>query len=271
MNQKSELKSSARAGNTRLVIRVGLDTMSFLLPHEDGRVEHYPYSLRNGVSMAANLRQAFRETDFLEGYDKKALLSVASPVALIPVDEYMDAEEYDKNLIYNSTFLGYEHDEKVSSVIPDLSCVALFAVNKDLKMVVEDRFPDVRIQNVMQPVWSHLYRNSQLIGQRRKLYAYFHDRHVDIFSFQQRRFRFANMFDATREHDALYYLLFVWKQLAFDNENDELHIVGDTEYMEWLLTKLKTYLRRVYKINPSSELDQTPASMIEGLEYDMMI
>lgn len=276
MIQKNENTPSSplhggRGRMSRLVVRVGRDTMSFLLPYEDGRVEYHPYRLRNGVSMAANLRQAFRDEEMLADCGDKALLSVSSPVALVPVDEYMDVENYDLDTVYNSTFIGYEQDVKVANVIPDLNCVAIFSVNKDLKMVIEDRFQDVRIQNVMQPVWGHLYKRSQLIGQRRKVYGYFHDRHIDIFSFQQRRFRFANRFDATRAHDALYFLLFVWKQLAMDSEEDELHLVGNTEHLEWLIQKLRQYVRRVYVINPMADLNRAPASLIEGIDYDMMI
>lgn len=255
----------------RLAIRVGYDTMSFCLPNADGTVEYQPYTVKSGVSMAANLRTAFHESELLRGRDDRAQLSIVSPVVLIPIDEYMDQENFDVETLYNHTFTGKEHEAKVASVIPDLSAVAVFGVNKDLKLVVEDHFGDVRIQNVMQPVWTHLYRRSTLVGQRRKLYAYFHDGKVDVFSFQQRRFRFANAFDATHAHDALYYLLFVWKQLALSNEDDELHLVGKCEHMEWLITKLKNYLRRVYTLNPVADLNRAPASQIQGMEYDLMI
>lgn len=255
----------------RLAIRVGYGTMSFCLPNADGTVEYQPYTVKSGVSMAANLRTAFRESELLRGRDDRALLSVVSPVVLVPIDEYMDQENFDVETLYNHTFTGREHEAKVASVIPDLSAVAVFGVNKDLKLVVEDHFGDVRIQNVMQPVWTHLYRRSTLVGQRRKLYAYFHDNKVDVFSFQQRRFRFSNTFDAAHSHDALYYLLFVWKQLALSNEDDELHLVGKSEHMEWLITKLKSYLRRVYTLNPVADLNRAPASLIEGMEYDLMI
>lgn len=255
----------------RLAIRVGYDTMSFCLPNADGTVEYQPYTVKSGVSMAANLRTAFRESELLRGRDDRAQLSIVSPVVLIPIDEYMEQENFDVETLYNHTFTGKEHEAKVASVIPDLSAVAVFGVNKDLKLVVEDHFGDVRIQNVMQPVWTHLYRRSTLVGQRRKLYAYFHDGKVDVFSFQQRRFRFANAFDATHAHDALYYLLFVWKQLALSNEDDELHLVGKCEHMEWLITKLKNYLRRVYTLNPVADLNRAPASLIQGMEYDLMI
>ena len=270
-NKASSQRVVRRGIVPRLTIRVGYGTMSFFLPKTDGTVEYQPYTVKSGVSMAANLRTAFRESELLRGRDDRALLSVVSPTVLVPIDEYMDQENFDVDTLYNHTFTGREHEEKVASVIPDLSAVAVFSVNKDLKLVVDDHFGDVRIQNVMQPVWTHLYRRSTLVGQRRKLYAYFHDNKVDVFSFQQRRFRFANTFDATHSHDALYYLLFAWKQLALSNEDDELHLVGKSEHMEWLIAKLKSYLRRVYTLNPVADLNRAPASMIEGMEYDLMI
>lgn len=255
----------------RIVVRVGEGTMSFLQPYENETVDYAPYVVKSGVSMAANLRQAFREAPLLVARGAKALLLVTSPVALIPVDEYMDAEDFDADLIYGATFTGHEHEVKLSGVLPDLNAVAVYGVNKDLKMVMEDHFEDVRIQNVMQPVWSFLYRRSSLVTQRRKLYAYFHDNKVDVCAFQQRRFRFSNSFDAKHSHDALYYILYTWKQLGYDNEDDELHVIGNTEHKEWLLTKLKTYLRRVYTLNPSAELNRAPASLIEGMDFDMML
>ena len=271
-DNRSEMQSVVRRrGTPRLVIRVGNGTLSFLQTHEDGTAEFSPYTVRSGVSMAANLRTAFRDAEILSGHGDKALISVCTPVVLVPMDEYMDDEEYDVDTIYSETFTGHSSDVKERSILPDLNAVAIYGVNKDLRMVVADHFKDVRVQNVMQPVWTHLYRRSSLSGRRRKLYGYFHDKRVDVFSFQQRRFRFANSFDAAHLHDALYYLLFVWKQLAFDNEEDELHLVGDISDRDWIINKLRAYLRRVYMINPSSELNRLPVAQIEGVDFDMML
>ena len=276
MNDKNDKQTmqqpvSRRGGTPRLIIRAGNGTLSFLLPHGDGTVDYAPYTVRSGVSMAANLRSAFRDAELLQNHGQKALLSVCTPVALVPIDEYMDEEKFDADLLYNKTFMGHDSEEKIINVLPELNAVAIFGINKDLKMVVEDHFPDVRIQNVIQPVWSHLYRRGGVSGQRRRLYGYFHDRCIDIFSFQQRRFRFANRFDATHLHDALYFLLFAWNQLAFDNENDEMHILGNIENKEWIVNKLKGYLRRVYVLSPSAELNRLPVTQIEGIDFDMML
>lgn len=275
MNDKNEntitSRNSSRKEKGRIIIRVGCGKLSFLQPYEDGTIDYAPYVVKSGISMSANLRQAFKEAPLLMDHENAALLSVCSPVALIPLDEYMDDESFDASVVYSQTFTGHEHDAKLANVLPELNAVAVFGVNKDLKMVIEDNFRDVRIQNVMQPVWSYLYNRSSLVGRRRKLYGYFHDDQLDIFGFQQRRFRFSNVFDATHAHDALYYLLYVWKQLGFDNNEDELHVVGNTEHKTWLLTKLKTFLRRVYVMNPTAELNRAPASLIDGIDFDLML
>lgn len=258
-------------GNTghieRLVIRAGSHSLAFLKPSP----QHYPYAVESGMSVAANLRKAFREEEYLREEDAKALLSVVSPTVLVPIDEYMDGSPEEMAQLYHHAITGHEKEEVVASVLPDLNVVALFAVNKDLLLVVNDRFADVRVQNVMQPVWQHLYKRSMLTTQRRKLYAYFHDGMVDIFAFMQRRFRYANTFEVGHAHDALYYILYVWKQMGLDPEADELHIVGKMLHHDWLDEKLKQFLRRIYTINPVADLNRAPVSLIKDLEYDMML
>ena len=255
----------------RLIIRAAKHSLSFLKPNADGTAERIPYTTKSGMSVAANLRTAVRELDVLANRDQRVLLSVCSPVSLIPVDEFMDDNMQEMSELYDYTFTGHEHDEKVRNVLPELNAIALYGVNKDLKLVANDHFADVRMQNLMMPVWMHLYRRSILSSQRRKLYCYFHDGIVDIFCFKQKRFAFANSFPVAHAHDALYFILFVWKQLAFNNEDDELHLVGAMVHHDWLMTKLKQFLRRVYTINPVADLNRAPISQIEGLEYDMML
>ena len=63
----------------------------------------------------------------------------------------------------------------------------------------------------------------------------------------------------------------MWNQLAFDNENDEMHILGNIENKEWIVNKLKSYLRRVYVLSPSAELNRLPVTQIEGVDFDMML
>lgn len=255
----------------RLIIRATKHTLSFLKPNVDGTAQRIPYTTKSGMSVAANLRAAIRDLDILGNNKERVLLSVCSPVSIIPVDEFMDDDMEEMDSLYDYTFTGHSHEEKVHNILPELNAVALYGINKDLKLVVNDNFRDVRIQNVVNPVWTHLYKRSLLVTQRRKLYGYFHDGILDIFSFRQKRFAFANSFVISNAHDAMYFLLYVWKQLALNNETDELHIVGTMPDSDWLTAKLKQFIRRVYIINPVADLNRAPVSQIDNLEYDMML
>ncbi len=71
---------------------------------------------------------------------------------------------------------------------------------------------DVRFTPIMQPMWHYLHHRS-FTGIHRKLYVYFHDKKLDVFGFEKNRFKFFNSFNAEHAKDALYFILYVWKQL----------------------------------------------------------
>ena len=252
----------------RLTIRIGRHTLSFSAPQapNGNNIVFEPYTVKSGISMAANLREAFKETDLLSGGWQRAMVLIDSPVLMIPVDEYKDAQ---KELLYHHSILGREGETVMSVVLPSLNAVAVYSVNKDLKLVIDDHFADARFTHVCAPVWNHLYRRS-FTGVRQKLYAYFHDKKIDVFSFQQNRFRFTNSFDTSLVPDAVYFILNVWKQLAFDNRRDELHLVGELPEREELTKELGSFIQNVYVINPKAEFNRAPITEIKNLPYDLM-
>jgi hypothetical protein len=154
-------------------------------------------------------------------------------------------------------------------VLPDLNAVAVCSINKDLRTVIDDHFQDVRLVSAISPVWRHLHQRS-FTGMSRKLYGYFHEQRLEIFCFQQNRFRFCNTFESNHVQDALYFLLYAWNQLQFNPQQDELHIVGDIPQQEWLLNEIKKYLQKAYIINPSADFNRHPVTQIKNMPYDLM-
>ncbi len=252
----------------RLTIRVGRQTLSFsaLDVSRSGSIVYEPYTVRSGISMAANLREAFKEIDLLSNGWQRAMVLLDSPVLMIPVDEF---NEGSKEVLYRHAITGREGETVLSTVLPSLNAVAVYSVNKDLKLVIDDHFADVRFTNVCAPVWNHLYRRS-FTGVRMKLYAYFHDKKMDVFSFQQNRFRFTNSFNTNLVPDAVYFILNIWKQLAFDNKRDELHLVGELPARDELMQELHTFIQNVYVVNPKAEFNRAPITEIKNLPYDLL-
>lgn len=236
----------------QLIIRAGHGTLSFTVK-DGGNTTVYPYAVKSDRSLPANLREAFKELQFLRALERDGVgkiladtvLMVASPVMLVPDDVDIDITPASVDATYGEIITGYKGEEKFVSDIPELRVKAVFAVDSDLLLVANDNCSHVTVNNVLAPVWVDAYSAEYQNDGRHRLFAYFHDRKVSVFSFEQHRIHFANTFDAAHAHDALYYIMFVWKQLGFSQENDVLYLYGSMPHADWLMVRLKNYVRRI--------------------------
>lgn len=252
---------------SRLTIRVSRHSLSFSTVDvaAANQIVYEPYIVKSGIAMAANLREAFRSVPLLQHDYRRAQVCIDTPTLMIPVEEF---NEEQLPTLYHHTFTATATDVVMHSVMPDLNVVAAFAVNRDLKTVVDDHFPQVRFMPVVQPICSLLHKRS-FTGKAHKLFAYFHDKRVEILSFQQNRLRFYNSFEAEHSRDAVYYILYVWKQLAYDARQDEIHLMGDLPDRQWLTDTLRRYVQKVYAINPTAEFNRAPVTQVKGMPFDL--
>jgi hypothetical protein len=258
----------------RITIRIGKGTLSFSVLEktieEDGTstsvIKYEPFVVKSGVSIAANLREAFKTSDLLAIEARRSRVLIDTPVLMVPVEMFEEATMVES---YIHAYPDRTQETVLYNVLPDLNAVAVFSINKDLKLVLDDHYQDVQIVAALSPVWRHLHSRS-FTGVRSKLYGYFHEHCVDIFAFRQNRFKFCNQFDVRHPQDALYFLLYVWNQLALNNEHDELHLVGDLPEEEWLTQELKKYVKKVLVINPEADFGESPVLKIKGMPYDLM-
>lgn len=272
MQQSDRLNPTKQ--NTRITIRVGRGTLSFSMPNADGGIDFVPYVVKSGVSMAANLREAFKTCDFLADAPEKVRVFIDTDVLMVPADIFDEEQAED---FYFHSFPDRRGEVLFCQPLNELHIVALSSINRDLKLVLEDHFQDIILLNAVSPVWNHLYQRS-FLGNRQKLFGYFHERRLEIFAFQQNRFKFFNSFDVKHLNDAVFYLLYVWKQLRMDAQNDELHIVGNifqetssiaTQEKEQLLKELHRFLAKVYVINPSADFNRAPVTTMKHMPYDL--
>lgn len=253
----------------QLTIRLSKNTMSLSMTdaaNTECPVIYEPYAVKSGISMAANLREAIKTSPLIASTIRRVQVLTDSKVLMVPLEQF---EENKAETLYRHSYPQSGQDTITYNVLPTLNAVAVFCINKDLHMVIHDRFDKVSFLHVMTPVWHYLHQRS-FTGHRNKLYGYFHDKQLDIFAFQQNRFKFCNSFEASRPHDALYFLLYVWKQLNLQPEHDEMHIVGDIPERDWLLQELRQYLQKAYAINPTAEYNRAPATQIKGIPFDLM-
>lgn len=253
---------------TRLTIRITDHTLSFSAVDRDAEHQliYEPYNVRNGMSMAANLRQAFGESDLLKRGYKKVRVFMDTPILAVPMEEF---RKEDIQTMYQHAFTGHNGDDVLYRLQPTLNMVAVFCINKDLRMVIEDNFDDVRFTPIMQPVWSHMQQRS-FAGMRRKLFCYFHESRLEVFCYEKNRIKYFNSFSAEHPKDALYFVLYVWKQLGLNQQQDELHLIGSIPDKEWMLYNAKLYVRRTFVLNPAAEFNRSPVTEIKDLPFDLL-
>lgn len=252
----------------RLMIRIDRKSLSFSVVDNtsDTSVRFEPYMVKSGISMAANLRQAFLESDLLRQGHQKVGVLIDAPTLLIPIEQF---QEEDLPTLYRYSFDMSGNNTLIQKVLPNQNAVVVFSINKDIKLVIEDHFTDIRYSPICTPVWNYLQqRNFQ--GLNQKLYGYFHDKKLDIFCFGKQRFKFSNSFEVNHGKDAIYFLLYVWNQLQMDAHKDELTIVGDIPDRAETMEQLKRYVRKVFVLNPAAEFNRAPVTREKDMPFDLL-
>ena len=237
--------------------------MAFAAPGDDGTIVYEPYHTRSGVSVAANLRQALADDALPGGSRDSVLVTTDAPVLLVPAEEYAaDAAER----LYAYTYGADKSSAVAAAPMAGEGVVALFAVNRDLRQVLADRFADVRLVPLMLTVWEHFHRQS-FSAQHRRLFAYVCGKTLHLSLFRHNRFDFCNSFTAPDTPDALYYVLNVWRQTGLKADADELVVVGNGT--DALASAAREYLRHVTEPAPATEFGAAHAALTEGLPFDL--
>ena len=157
----------------QLTLRITRGSMSFSVgnPLSAQRMVFEAYELNKSISAAANLRQAFASSELLMSGYNRALVLTDGDTMLVPADEY---QPEGIETLYQHTFGNYAPASStvVATPLAEHGAVAVTAVSKDLKTVVDDHFSDVRYLPLIAPVWQHL-RHRCHGSHRRQLFAPF--------------------------------------------------------------------------------------------------
>ncbi|MDY6230207.1 MAG: DUF3822 family protein [Prevotella sp.] len=254
--------------NNIIAIRIGNQSLAFAAKDDTSAngLAYEPYMFNSSISVAANLREAFKKSTLLMRDYQRAAVFVDSQVLLEPVEEFNND---DKSVLYEYTFRKKQQQTILHSIVPDLSVAAVFSVDSDIMTVLNDHFRDVRVMPLTMPVWSAM-NSRNYSNTYRKLYAHFHDSKMELFAFSNNHFIFYNSFDIVGNNDAAYYTVSVWKQLGFDQERDELHIVWQVDNAEDVCESIRIYLRNVFLVHPRADFNRHRYTEVSGLPYDLM-
>lgn len=252
-----------------MIIRISDNGISFSAPSQGvaGAVAYENYPNQPGVSVAVNLRHALADGVAERMSAAEALVMVDTPVLLLPIEEF-EADETEP--LYRHAFHPLPNSRIAHSVLPNLNTVAAFAVDGDIANVVAGKFGAHSFMPLMQPVWKFMHKRS-FTGSRASLFTYFHDNLAEVMSFRQNRFRFYNRFDARYCKDAVFYILYVWKQLGMEPGRDNLYVAGAPKDEDNVMEGLRQYVKNVRRMNILADLPRAQSLNNAGLPPDLQI
>lgn len=251
-----------------LSIRLSADGFSFSIynPIGKGDLCFVPYPVDACSSMTANIKEMLAVTEALQHpYRRVNVLTDSPRFTPVPFDLFED-EQMD-TLFYHNFSKG-NNETVLCNILGKSNTVILFAMDKYAHQLLAEHFPSARFFSSASPLTEYFARKSRL-GNNRKLYAHIRKQLMEVFCYDRGKLLLINSFPCKQTSDRVYYLLYIWQQLGYNQEKDELQIAGKPEDKEELLVELRKYLRQVFVIDPSAELNRSDTDKTENMPFDM--
>ena len=243
-----------------LTIYIGPEHFSFSLhdPDEKGSFIYKKLTKENKVDAFSVLKEAFFDNSFFSLPFRKVWIVYRTPVfTFVPNSIYEEkTKEYFLQFQFSET-----QGKTLSHVISYSGISVIYQMPEEIYQFMLRFFDNPVFIHYSAPLITFFLESVKNINNRRMV-VNLQESGIDIFCFFGETFLFGNFFQCNGMPEALYYILFTWKQLQFNQLNDYLHITGDATFKEELTGKLTPYLQKIYR------LAIPPALHFEGLETE---
>ena len=255
--------------NRSLSIRVCSNGLSFCTyaPGRENPFEYKVCDVNHTISLAANLKEALMSEPMLKQEYQRVNVLVTTPhFTTVPVAAF---QKEDVDAVYGLTFPKDTSQHVSYNVLRRSGIAIVFGFDKNIHQLLLDDFPRARFYASASTL-IEFFSEKSLIGQGKKMYVYLHEKEMTLYAFEQGRMLFVNTFPVVSVADMQYYILNVWKELAFDQVDDALMVVGDKEpKCVELSEKIKYFLQQVEVIDRSEDFKDKLTQGNPLIPYDL--
>ncbi len=237
-----------------LSIRLSTDGFSFSIynPIHDSTLSFFEKEIDTSLSLTANLKQAFRELEFLNHeYKRVNILVTGKRFTLVPLELFEDDQT---EILFHYNHPYRENETIQYNILKTHNLVVIFGIDRSAYSFLNEQYPHARFYSQVSPLTEYFAVKSRL-GNSKKLYASLRSGAIDLYCYEKGHLLLVNSFECKQTEDRVYYLLYVWKQLEFDQERDELHLTGLLTDKEALVKELRKFILQVFIMNPETNID----------------
>lgn len=253
--------------NKTLSIRISTDGFCFCsyLATEPDSLQYYYHEADSNISLTANFNEAWNACTFatVERYSEIRVIVATADFTTIPA-EYDNKAGYES--IYRSCFPQTAPGTQIiANSLTAQGVTVLFAIDSELyKRVLEAG--DITFYTPASILLGYIA--SQSIEQERYLLAYLHKGKSLLLSIDEGRLMLSNSFKSENPYDQTYYLLSIWQEQGFCQNEDTLYLCGDKS-VEELSPVLKQFIRNCKRVNPLEQFRPTILNKIKDTPFDL--
>lgn len=220
------------------------------------------------LSLTINLKQAFRENSFLlNSFQRVDVIMESKRFTLLPTAFYQE-EQATPYFYYNHSHR--ENEKILSNRLPKYGITVLFGIDKSVHSFLQKNYPNLHTYSQITPLLEHFSTKSRT-GHTQKMYAHLRKKAIDVYCFERSTLQLVNTLGCTTVDDAIYYLLYTWKNLNMNQEEDELYILGEYPEKNRLLEELRRFVLQVAEVDPCAELPLSSAEYAYQMPFDMQV
>lgn len=154
------------------------------------------------------------------------------------------------------------------NILPSLEIAEVFCIERELEDILVKRFPSIRFYHIHTMMLEKLVLNTGTGAER--LYAYFHDNKMFVFSYNGQQLLYANTFIATECDNLVYYVLSVWKELGRQPATDKCLFIGNNNLMPDVIRSIKRYIRNVEWLSPADLYRRSSLAQTKNIPFDVL-
>ncbi len=126
---------------------------------------------------------------------------------------------------------------------------------------IDEEVYEFCIRSLINPVYVHhitplltTFKKQNSVEKNSHMFVNLHSGLVDIICYSRGKLILANSFAYEHSHDLLYYILYAWRQLKFNQLSDRISLAGEVNLCRKISESLSTYIQQIGRIEIPSEV-----------------
>ena len=179
-------------------------------------------------------------------YNSLHVVFVSGRYTIVPDSAF---SEKDKELMFSYCYPLEDTTKVLVQPLKDLDSSLLFGVDNDVYEFLVRSLINPQFIHSVSPMLQAWLKDSQMLYAK-QLHAVIHDNIMDIICFERGEMLFLNSFNYDTDNDIAYYIIYVCKQLSFNQLEDNLYLYSDVAGKKSLMPMLKTYIEHAEFVTP---------------------